>query len=218
MKVISFISQKGGSGKTTLALHLAVAWSQRGYKVAVIDLDPQANAANWSDRREDRLPHVRPAFANRLSHELNEVREAGGEIVVLDTAPHSDNVTLRAAKASDLVMVPCRPSIFDLEALAVTVDLVKAAGVPILTVLNAVVPHVADTALAEEAIGRLGVAVCPSRISRRVAFSRSVLRGLTAQEYEPRGKAAGEIEELFRTVEEQVVAQAEPARGGRYDG
>ena len=218
MKVISFISQKGGAGKTTLALHLAVAWSQHGCKVALLDLDPQASAANWGDRRQDtdRLPHVRPAFASRLPQELNEIRKAGGEIVVLDTAPHSDNVTLGAAKVSDLVLIPCRPSIFDLEALAVTVELVKTAQVPILAVLNAVVPHVADTAQAEEAIGRLGVTVCPIHISRRVAFSRAVLRGLTAQEYEPQGKAAREIEQLFQTI--QGVAQKEHAAGGQCDG
>ena len=218
MKVISFISQKGGAGKTTLALHLAVAWSQHGCKVALLDLDPQASAANWGDRRQDtaRLPHVRPAFASRLPQELNEIRTAGGEIVVLDTAPHSDNVTLGAAKVSDLVLIPCRPSIFDLEALAVTVELVKTAQVPILAVLNAVVPHVTDTAQAEEAIGRLGVTVCPIHISRRVAFSRAVLRGLTAQEYEPQGKAAREIAQLFQTI--QGVAQEEHAGGGRYDG
>ena len=220
MKVISFISQKGGAGKTTLALHLAVAWSQRGYKVAVIDLDPQASAANWGDRRKDkdRLPHVRPAFASRLPQELNEIRNAGGEIVVLDTAPHSDNVTLGAAKVSDLVLIPCRPSIFDLEALAVTVELVKTAGVPILTVLNAVVHGVSDTDQAEEAIGRLGVATCPIRISRRVAFSRAVLRGLTAQEYEPQGKAAAESRQLFQAVYEQVVPQEERGRVGGCNG
>ncbi len=174
--------------------------------------------ANWGDRRQDtdRLPHVRPAFASRLPQELNEIRTAGGEIVVIDTAPHSDNVTLGAAKVSDLVLIPCRPSIFDLEALAVTVELVKTAQVPILAVLNAVVPHVADTAQAEEAIGRLGVTVCPIHISRRVAFSRAVLRGLTAQEYEPQGKAAREIEQFFQTI--QGVAQEEHAAGGRCDG
>ena len=87
MKTIALISQKGGVGKTTLALHLAVGWQQAGQNVAVIDLDPQASAANWGDRREEALPVVRSAHASRLEQELRAVEEAGGEIVILDTAP-----------------------------------------------------------------------------------------------------------------------------------
>ena len=85
MKVVSVISQKGGSGKTTLALHLAVASS-----TAV--LDPQASAANWADRRAAELPVVRSAHASRLRHELRQIQDAGGEMVMVDTAPHPDKL------------------------------------------------------------------------------------------------------------------------------
>ena len=204
MKTIALISQKGGAGKTTLALHLAVGWQQAGRNVAVIDLDPQASAANWGDRRAAKLPVVRSAHASRLEHELKAVREAGGEIVVLDTAPHSDAVTLGAAKAADLVVIPCRPSILDLEALAGTLELVSITRVPVLAVLNAVIPHISDSDQAEAAIEKLGATICPVRISRRVAFSRALLSGLTAREYEPRGKAAAEIGALFQLIAERV--------------
>lgn len=221
MKTIAFISQKGGVGKTTLALHLAVRWTQppQGQpNVAVIDLDPQASAANWGDRRDASLPVVRPTFATRLKQELKAIREAGGEVAILDTAPHSDNITLEAAEAADLVVIPCRPSILDLEALAGTVKLIKTAGVPILAVLNAVVPHVPDAAEAEAAITRLGAAISPVRISRRVAFSRALIRGLTAQEYEPQGRAAQEIEQFFQVVYGQVMPQEEHAMAGGRNG
>ena len=72
----------------------------------VIDLDPQASAANWSDRRRAELPVVLSAHASRLSHEAMRVEETGGEILYLDTAPHSDSAALEAAKAADLVLIP----------------------------------------------------------------------------------------------------------------
>ena len=213
MKTIAMVSQKGGVGKTTLALHLAVAWQQAGLNTAVIDLDPQASAANWGDRRAASLPVVRSAHASRLEQELEEVRGAGGEIVVLDTAPHSDAVLLGAAKAADAVVLPCRPSILDLEALAGTLELVSIKRVPVLAVLNAVQPHLSDNDRAEEAINKMGGRVCPVRIGRRVTFSRALVGGVTAQEYEPNGKAAAEIAQLFRLVAAQVNGMEQWAEG-----
>ena len=140
MKVVSVISQKGGAGKTTLALHLAVASSTAGRNTAVLDLDPQASAANWADRRAAELPVVRSAHASRLQHELRQIQQAGGELVLIDTAPHADRTALETAKASDLVLVPCRPSILDLEAMTSTLDLIRTTGTPLWAVLNAVAP------------------------------------------------------------------------------
>ena len=200
MKIVSVISQKGGSGKTTLALHLAVASSNAGQNTAVLDLDPQASAANWADRRAVELPVVRSAHASRLRQELRQIEEAGGEVVFVDTAPHSDSAALAAAKASDLILVPCRPSILDLEAITNTLDLLRTTGKPILVVLNAVSAQGSETEEAAEAIAALDVIVCPIRVGRRVAFARALVSGLTAQEIEPRGKAAGEIGRLYARV------------------
>lgn len=218
MKTVALLSQKGGVGKTTLALHLAVGWSQRGQNVAVIDLDPQVSASKWGDRREAARPIVRAAQARRLPQELDTVRKAGGEIVVLDTAPRADAVILGAAKAADLVIIPCRPSILDLEALADTLELVQTTHVPILTVLNFVVPNVPDSDQAEAAIAQLGAAICPIRINRRVTFSRALLQGLTAQEYEPQSKAAAEIEQVFQIVDEWLRPAEAAAIEGRCNG
>ena len=218
MKTIALLSQKGGVGKTTLALHLAVGWTHRGQNVALLDLDPQVSAAKWGDRRQAARPVVRAAPAQRLPQELAAIRAAGGEIVVIDTAPRADAVILGVAKVADLVVIPCRPSILDLEALADTLELVQPTGVPILTVLNAVVPHVPDTALAAAAMTQLGVAVCPVRLHRRVTFSRALLHGLTAQEVEPAGKATAEIAQLFRMVEERIRPAAAAVLGGGAHG
>jgi chromosome partitioning protein len=196
MKTIAIISQKGGAGKTTLALHLATASALAGRNTAIIDLDPQASAANWSDRRQEELPVVLSAHATRLHHEMKRVEEMGGEILVIDTAPHSDSAALEAAKAADLVLVPCRPAILDIEAITNTLDLVKTTGTPIAVVMNAVAPQGGEATEAAEAIAALDVQVCPIQIRQRVAFSRALISGQTVQEFEPGGKAAVEVEQL----------------------
>ena len=109
MKTVAIISQKGGAGKTTLALHLATSSALAGRNTAIIDLDPQASAANWGDRRTAELPVVLSAHASRLGHEIKRVEEMEGELLIIDTAPHSDSAALEAAKAADLILVPCRP-------------------------------------------------------------------------------------------------------------
>ncbi len=196
MKTIAIVSQKGGSGKTTLALHLAVASAAEGRNTAVIDLDPQASSANWSDRRAAELPVVLSAHASRLRHEIQRVQEIGGEMLFLDTAPHSDSAALEAARVADLVLIPCRPAILDLEAITNTLAFLRTTGTPALVVLNAIAPTGQDAVLAEEALSAHDVETCPVRLGRRVAFARALISGQTAQEFDPSGKAALEVKRL----------------------
>ena len=200
MKTIAIVSQKGGSGKTTLALHLAVASVAAGQNTAVIDLDPQASAANWSDRREAELPVVLSAHASRLRHEIARVRETGGEMLYVDTAPHSDSAALEAARTADLVLIPCRPAILDLEAITNTLAFLRTTGTPVLVVLNAIAATGQDARQAEEALSAHQVETCPVRLGRRVAFARSLVTGQAAQEFEPDGKAAREVRKLHTFV------------------
>lgn len=192
MKTVALISQKGGSGKTTLALHLAVA-SSRERNTAVIDLDPQASATRWADRREDVVPVVLSAHASRLLHEMQHVDGAGGELLILDTAPHADSTALDAAKAADLILIPCRPAILDLEAISNSLELVKTTRTPVFVVLNGVAPRGNEANDVAAAIAGLGVDVAPVRLVNRVAFARSLISGHTAQEFRPRSKAAQEV-------------------------
>jgi chromosome partitioning protein len=210
MQTIAILSQKGGAGKTTLTLHLATAAAAAGRNVAIIDLDPQASAAKWADRREADLPVVISAHASRLKHELERVAELEGDLALLDTAPHSDSAALEAAKAADLILVPCRPAILDLEAISSTLDLVRAVNPNIFVVMNAVAPQGSETAEAIEAINALGVDVCPVQTVQRVAFSRALISGQTAQEYEPEGKAAQEANALYDFMVQRLsVSQIE---------
>lgn len=196
MQTLALISQKGGAGKTTVALHLAVAFAKARLNTAVIDLDPQASAANWGDRRESELPIVISAHASRLHHEMRRVEDAGCQVLVLDTAPHSDHSALEAAKATDLILMPCRPAILDIEAISSTLDLMRAAGKPVYVVLNATTPQGREAEEAAEALDDLDVQICPVQLVNRVAFARSLISGHTAQEIEPKGKAAREVKRL----------------------
>jgi chromosome partitioning protein len=200
MKTISIVSQKGGAGKTTLAIHLAVASSQAGMNTAVIDLDPQASSTKWADRRQADLPAVISAHSSRLAHVLETARAEGGELVIIDTAPHSDNAALEAARIADIVLIPCRPSLLDLEAIASSLDIAKLAHKPAIVILNAIAPAGAEADEAEVAIVDLGGEACPIRLVNRVAYARAIVYGLAAQEYEPHGKAAREIEALHKFV------------------
>jgi chromosome partitioning protein len=204
MKTVAVISQKGGAGKTTLTLHLAVASALSGQNTAVIDLDPQASAANWGDRRETEVPVVLSAHASRLRREVTRVAIIGGEMLYLDTAPHSDGSALEAAKLADLVLIPCRPAILDLEALNNSLAFIRAAHKPICVVLNAIAPIGHDADQAVGALKGLEVEICPVRLGHRVAFARSLISGQVAQEFDPRGKAAGEMDRLHQFIQKRL--------------
>ena len=122
MFVISLVGQKGGTGKTTVALGLAVAAAHAGHTVAVIDLDPQATASKWKDRRSDENPAVVSAQASRLKPALEVARSSGADYVIIDSAGRSDDSALAAARAADLILIPTRTSILELETLPALPD------------------------------------------------------------------------------------------------
>lgn len=197
MKTVAIISQKGGAGKTTLAVHLATAAAAAGHMVAVIDLDPQATAASWGDRRSTDSPEVISGQAARLPALMKAAQENGATFLILDTAPNADQTASMAARAADLVLIPCRASAFDLEAIETTLMLAKAATKPAYVVLNAVPPRSGIGREAAEGLTARGVKVAPNHLTHRAAFTHGVIDGRTAQEFEPNGKAAEEIKALY---------------------
>lgn len=198
MKTIAIISQKGGAGKTTIAVHLAVASERAGKSCAIVDLDPQASATTWKDLRSAETPPVVSAQSARLLHVLETAAKHGAELVLIDSAPHSESAALAAARSADLILIPCRPAILDLRAIHASVDLVKLAGKPGCIVLNAVPPRGAIADDASEAVADYGLPVSPARLSHRAAFLHCLTTGQTAQEYEPDGKAADEVLQLYK--------------------
>jgi chromosome partitioning protein len=198
VKIVALISQKGGAGKTTLAVHLASRAAADGKTTAIIDLDPQATAASWGDRRAADAPEVISGQAVRLPALIKAAEENGAEFLVLDTAPNADQTASLAARAADLVLIPCRPAAFDLEAIETTLMLAKAAAKPAYVVLNAVPPRSAIAKEAADGLSRRGAQVAPCSLTQRAAFAHGVIDGRTAQEFEPNGKAAKEIDQIYR--------------------
>ena len=197
MRVLTIISQKGGTGKTTIALHLAVAATQADQKTIIIDLDPQASASQWNDGRDHKAPQVVSAQSARLSPILEAARGEGLQLAIIDTAPHSESAALAAARMADFILIPCRPAILDLHAIRNSVDLVQIANKKGAVVLNAVPAKSRLTEEAIEAVKAYSIEVSPIQVGQRAAFVHSLTSGLTAQEYEPNGKAAEEIRRLY---------------------
>src|ERR1700722_143447 len=197
MKTLAVMSQKGGSGKSTLALHLAAEAAARGRKVLLLDLDPQGNLVGWAQRRGDLPPDVDAIHVAKLKAELAAAKDEGVDLVLLDTAPNADRPSVQAAEAADLILVPCRPAQFDLDAIRATLATVRLTRRPHRVVLNAapIRSRVVDEAIA--VIRREGGQVSPVIVRQRVAFQHCLTDGRTAAEFEPGGAAAQEITQLL---------------------
>ena len=199
MKTIALIAQKGGTGKTTLALSLAVAAHQAGQVAVIIDLDPQATACNWGDRRKLDSPVIVDAQPARLPKALEKAAESGVDLAIIDTPARSEQAALAAARCAYLILIPCRPQIYDMETLPNSREIVSLAGnPPMLVVLNAVPPHLSRQQDASEAIKGMGFPVCPFMLGARAAFGDSAALGRSVLEYDPGGKAAEEIRQLYK--------------------
>ena len=126
MQTIVFASQKGGSGKTTLAAHMAVQASEAGIgPVAMIDTDPQGSLHGWWQMREAAMPTLIRSNANDIAEDLEHLRSQGHRLVIVDTQPAVTEAISEIVQYADLVVIPCRPSPHDLRAVGATVDIVE---------------------------------------------------------------------------------------------
>jgi chromosome partitioning protein len=220
MFTVSFIGSKGGCGKTTSALGLAVAATRAGQDVALIDLDPQATAANWKDRRGDDGPAVVSAQASRLVPILNGARDGGADLVIIDTAGRNDDSALNAARHSDLVLIPSKAVVGELETLGQVHDLLRVAGnSSVYVLLNRIEPSARRQF--EDARGMIertfGLQVCPFFLSQFRAYENALETGRTAQELDPGGRTAAELEALYLFICEHVK-KGDREHGKRFAG
>lgn len=202
MKTIAVVSQKGGCGKTTLSVHLAACAAKAGKAVALIDIDPQGNSFSWFETRqtENELAATK-AKAAELPELLKRLKKAHADLVIIDTAPHSDRDTAAAVELSDFVLVPCRPARFDLEAMPSTMNIIRLTKKPPPhTIIINAAPQGNLANEAKEALEAQGFPVMVEPITNRVAFNYAVTDGRSVQEYEPYGKAAHEIERLYESI------------------
>ena len=199
MGTIAVVATKGGAGKTTLSVNLAGA----GRRGRVPDLDPRASACIRDDVRRnggDRPAMVDAVTAPRLADGLARLRREGTGLAVVDTPAAADAAVMAAARAADLVLVPCRPSLLDLAAISAGPDIAALAGVRAAVVPNAAPARGRRAAEAREALGAADCAVLVPSPGGRAAFVHSFASGATVGEFEPSGKAAGEVSRVREAV------------------
>lgn len=207
MYVVAILSQKGGAGKTTLTVNLAIASELAGKATAIIDLDPQASSCTWSDNRDGDSPTVDSIQPARLKKGIDALRDAGADMVFIDTPPSTEQAAIYATEIADLVIVPCRPGFLDLVAINQTLSHVKSRNKKAVIIFNAVPPSASIAEEALEAAKTYGddlIKIAPKHISQRVAFMHAMRDGLGVLEYEPKGKAANEVKDLYKFILKEV--------------
>ena len=199
--IIGVLNQKGGVGKTTIAVNLAGYAAKAGQRVLLVEADPQGSALAWSSART-----VEPVFnvvampTSTLHRDLPSIA-ADYDLVVIDGAPRVNELGRAAIMASDLVIVPVQPSPYDVWAAADTVQLIREAQVfkADLKCAFAISRKVANTVIARDvktALADLEVPVLGTALTQRVIFAESAASGLTVIEAEPKGAAAAEVAAL----------------------
>lgn len=205
MKIVTFLAQKGGTGKTTLILSVAVAWAQQGKSVLVVDTDRQKSAANWFERRapdlQEQTPYVIHTEADNLERAIDVATAREIDCVLIDTAGHHAEHSERAIEIADACIVPCRPSMMDLQASVASVLALKQANKDFAFVLNQTAVQRRRSDAAITSLKNVGI-VCPVSIVQRVTYQDAYFEGVGVTEYDPGGKAADEVRALADWIAE----------------
>jgi chromosome partitioning protein len=210
MKVIALSSQKGGSGKTTLAGHLAVEAERTGWgPVALIDTDPQGSLADWWNERRAQTPLFAHTDISRVRTDLDAMRNSGIKLVIFDTPPAITGTIETVVRMTDLVIIPARPSPHDLRAAGATVEIVERWGKQLCFVINAATPGARITAEAAIALSQHGT-VAPVTIHSRTDFAASMIDGRTAMELDPKSASSQEITKLWEYLSTRLNKGARP--------
>ncbi|MEZ5931880.1 MAG: ParA family partition ATPase [Alphaproteobacteria bacterium] len=203
-KVIVIAQQKGGAGKTTLAIQLATAWEQAGKRVAMLDVDPQGSLSAWRGLRdrtvgEDTGPSVEALSGWRLVNRLSAAAN-GADLVVIDSPPHAETDARAAIRTADLVVLPIQPTMLDLWATEATLDIASSEKTQALLVLNRVPPRsLAADAVADE-IKSKKWPLARARLGNRQAFAASINEGKGVVETARTSAAGKEIDAVAKEV------------------
>lgn len=207
LRTVVVAAGKGGCGKTTLALHLAVLANMGPATAALVDADPQRSAAAWWKRRAGDSPRIAEATVTELPRIQARARADGVRVLFVDTAPRTDVAAL--ARRADFVLIPCRPGILDLDAIGPTVELVAATKTAAAVVFNACpagrgTREAGIVTEAREALANSPVPMAPMSIGQRASFAHALITGQAVHEFEPDGKAARELASLWSWLEEKL--------------
>jgi len=214
MQIVTLASQKGGAGKSTFAVNLAVLADQDGSPALLIDTDPQASLSVWRGLRRSRRPMLVSCAAGKLQDIIAIARRDGRvEWIFIDGPPHNDQDIAAMMRSADLVVVPARPAVFDLAAASSTVEMAQRMNAPYFVALNAVPPRrgVAEASavtLARKTIKGMGAPLWRGAVVQRSAYVQSLASGQAVSEFEPDGAAAQEMRQLWRDVREAAYVMA----------
>ncbi|HRD46033.1 MAG TPA: AAA family ATPase [Caulobacter sp.] len=209
MKTLAILSRKGGTGKTTLAIHLAVAAQADGRRTLLADTDRQHSALEWRRERRDATPIVEAVKPGALFARQQEARRAGFNLMVVDTGPSVEEEVEQAVRCADVCLVVARPNFFDIRAVAESAALADRFHRPVAFVLNQA-PHRRESIEAPvlmesvKALRGLGFPVLPIGLRSRAAYQAAAASGRAAQEFDPDGTAGSEMTALWRHVSDRL--------------
>ena len=208
MKTIIIANQKGGSGKSTSTVHLAVAAEQAGDGPVVIsDTDPQGSTGDWFNQRKKAgfdTPRYAPLALSDLADNLCALKKAGAAYLFIDTAPSIGSVNAELFAVADIILIPLNPTPTDLRALVKGLPTIKKSGKPFNFMLARVRPNLRNNDGVAMALDALGL-VLPARMHERVIYAESFAHGKTAFEIEPKGVAAQELATIWKSLKEKII-------------
>lgn len=209
MQVIAVLNQKGGSGKTTIATHLARAFQLDGADVLLVDSDPQGSARDWAAVREDQPVTVVGIDRPTIDRDIRNV--ARKDIVVIDGAPQAADLAVSAIKAANFVLIPVQPSPYDIWATSDLVELVKQrievtdGKLRVAFVVSRAIKGTRIGAEVTEALNGYDLPILESRITQRVSYPGTAASGSTVLDVEPAGDAAREIRALANEIRQKLI-------------
>lgn len=207
MKVLAVASQKGGSGKSTIAIHIAVMAQMQGIEVLIADLDPHSQtAAEWAGERDTGSPLVITAHEEDLEALQKQASSEGFGLLVLDCPPYVDSIVKTATKIADFTLIPAQPRFADIRTLPRVVESVHP---PFSVILNACQPghngmETTKTREARQLLTDSGIPVAKPTLTRRESLADSLNGGEAVIEFEPNGKAAAEIEQMWNWIKGEL--------------
>lgn len=207
MKTIVLAAQKGGAGKTTLALHLAVEYQRAKNRVALLDTDPQRSAAMWGELREvDDVTVIHVRHAAELAGVLQDAESDGYDVVIVDTPPHATVELTSTLRHATLAVLPFKPSPLDLGTAETLAAKVQAARVPAVAVISAAPLRAAEIKPMSEALEGYGFTMLETVIHDLMPFRRSIGNGQAVMEFDPQGRAAMEIRALRKEIDTVITS------------
>jgi chromosome partitioning protein len=205
MQTILVASRKGGSGKTSLAVHLAALADTAAAPALLIDADPQGSSTFWYNRREATTPLLSNVDAGGVANVLKDARASKIATAIIDSPPHDAIGIATLMRLADLAVIPPRPGPLDLAAVASTIEIARACGTPFVVILNATPPprHESEMGVVTEArqvLDELGAPVLSTYVSQRAVLSHSLISGEAVNEFAPESAAAIEIAKAWDTI------------------